>query len=195
MGEENGIKGNRGDFGMLPSTSSSNKQGSKSRRKRPTSNSSDDGGAKIIVALLAGAGAAFLLALILLMTRLESEELSNGLLNKNVGGARGVDDQIYLEEASEGHVPMGLNMQQKDRRVKLMEQIHGVKNLSKDKFNRMFNMPPGQPLEKIVVHKGEKIAVHPHHQQVDNDVSKKNAIATDEIHDNDKDKRNEKRAK
>ena len=196
MGDENGIKGNRGDFGMLPSTSSSSKQGKSTRRKRPTSNSSDDGGAKIIVALLAGAGAAFLLALILLMTRLESEELSNGLLNKNVGGARGVDDQIYLEEASEGHVPMGLNMQQKDRRVKLMEQIHGVKNLSKDKFNRMFNMPPGQPLEKIVVHRGEQIAVHPHHQQVDNDVSKKNAIATDEIHENDKlDKRNEKRAK
>ena len=147
---ENGIKGNNGEFNM----------DSKPRQKRPTTKrtSSDDGGAKIIIALIAGAGAAFLLALILLMSRLESQEMSNGLLNSNVGGAKGVDDQIYQEEASEGHLPMGMNADlAKDRRAKLISQISKVKNGANkklDKFTRMFNLPPGNPLEKIV-HKGE----------------------------------------
>jgi len=146
------IKGNNGEFKMGETKI-------RKKKRRSSKSSSDDGGAKIIVALLAGAGAAFLLALILLMSRLESDEVSNGLLNSNVGGAKGVDDQIYLEEAAEGHLPMGMNMQAnraKERRDKLISQIHRVKdgaNKKLDKFTRMFNLPHGNPLEKVV-HKG-----------------------------------------
>eukprot|EP00571_Detonula_confervacea_P010845 CAMPEP_0172301520 /NCGR_PEP_ID=MMETSP1058-20130122/3389_1 /TAXON_ID=83371 /ORGANISM="Detonula confervacea, Strain CCMP 353" /LENGTH=694 /DNA_ID=CAMNT_0013011663 /DNA_START=50 /DNA_END=2134 /DNA_ORIENTATION=+ len=154
---ESGTKGNKGDF-VLSSSSSS-----KPRRKRPAASSSNDGGAKIIVALIAGAGAAFLLALIMLMSRLEAEEMSNGLLNSNVGGAKGVDDQIYLEEAAQGRAPFGMLQQKdkqslmKDRREKIVSHIHQMKSVydrKLDKFTRMFDLPPGNPLD-LIVHKGE----------------------------------------
>ena len=164
MSEEDGIKGNTGDFGFPPNN--------KSRRKRPSNNSSAarssaatvDRGGKIIVALLAGAGAAFLLALILLMSRLESEELNNGLLNSNVGGSRGVDDQIYLEEVAQGHASLGImpkNSNNKDRinkrQAKLVSKVQTMKKFYDkrlEKITRLVGLPPGNPLEKIV-HRGE----------------------------------------
>eukprot|EP00584_Thalassiosira_punctigera_P001498 CAMPEP_0172534776 /NCGR_PEP_ID=MMETSP1067-20121228/7026_1 /TAXON_ID=265564 ORGANISM="Thalassiosira punctigera, Strain Tpunct2005C2" /NCGR_SAMPLE_ID=MMETSP1067 /ASSEMBLY_ACC=CAM_ASM_000444 /LENGTH=687 /DNA_ID=CAMNT_0013319611 /DNA_START=116 /DNA_END=2176 /DNA_ORIENTATION=+ len=153
MGQENGIKGNSGDF-VFPASSSS--KPNKPRRKRKSADS-DDGGAKIIVALLAGAGAAFLLALILLMSRLEAEEASNGLLNSNVGGAKGVDDQIYLEEVAQGRASPALQLNPKERQRKrqnrLVEQINkmeGVYDRRVKKFDRLFNLPKGNPLDRLV---------------------------------------------
>ena len=134
------------------------------RLKRGTKPNANDGGAKIIVALLAGAGAAFLLALILLMSRLESEESTNGLLNSNVGGAKGVDDAIYLEEVAQGHaspflLPKGDQQQQMvaHRQSKLMQHIAKVKGVydrKLHKFERAFNLPKDNPLGKII-HEGE----------------------------------------
>eukprot|EP00581_Thalassiosira_minuscula_P007585 CAMPEP_0183703064 /NCGR_PEP_ID=MMETSP0737-20130205/948_1 /TAXON_ID=385413 /ORGANISM="Thalassiosira miniscula, Strain CCMP1093" /LENGTH=679 /DNA_ID=CAMNT_0025929767 /DNA_START=1 /DNA_END=2037 /DNA_ORIENTATION=- len=148
---ENGTKGNSGDF-VFPSSSKSAR-----RKKSSSSSSSNDGGAKIIVALLAGAGAAFLLALILLMSRLEAEEATNGLLNSNVGGARGVDDQIYLEEVSQGRAsPALLNPKdrRRDRTNRLVESIVKMEkhyNNKLGKMTRMFNLPKGNPLD-VAVH-------------------------------------------
>mmetsp|Transcript_31469 Transcript_31469/g.59963 ORF Transcript_31469/g.59963 Transcript_31469/m.59963 type:complete len:693 (-) Transcript_31469:155-2233(-) len=160
MGQENGTKGNTGDF-VFPTTSSSSKPlNSKPRRKRK--HSSDDGGAKIIVALLAGAGAAFLLALIMLMSRLEADEVNNGLLNSNVGGARGVDDQIYLEEVAAGRASPALMKNSKermrDRANRLVESIgkmEGVYDRKLKKFDKMFNLPKGNPLD-VLVHGADK---------------------------------------
>lgn len=158
MGAENGTKGNTGDF-VFPSSSSSPSKPSARRRKRKAS--SDDGGAKVIVALLAGAGAAFLLALVLLMSRLESEEASNGLLNSNVGGAKGVDDQIYLEEVAAGRASPALmdpKARESDRRERLVEHMHKMKHAFDGhlkRFDKAFNLPPGNPLD-VIVHGAEK---------------------------------------
>mmetsp|Transcript_11927 Transcript_11927/g.22081 ORF Transcript_11927/g.22081 Transcript_11927/m.22081 type:complete len:688 (+) Transcript_11927:101-2164(+) len=151
MGKENGIKGNKGDF-LLSSSSSS-----KPRSRKRTS--SDDGGAKIIVALLAGAGAAFLLALLMLMSRLEADEINNGLLNSNVGGTPGVDDQIYLEEVAQGHASPALLQQdrKKDRQNRLVKHIgemESVYDRHLKKFDKMFNLPKGNPLD-LIVHEGK----------------------------------------
>ena len=99
------------------------------------------------------------------MSRLDAEEVNNGLLNSNVGGSKGVDDQIYLEEVAQGHASPGLlSGETKDklkvRREKLVNQIHMMKNVydhKLNKFTKMFDLPPGNPLEKIV-HEGEGFA-------------------------------------
>ncbi|KAL9180392.1 hypothetical protein ACHAXT_008362 [Thalassiosira profunda] len=152
--DENGIKGNAGDFGFPENGSKA-----KARRKPRRSTPKHDGGAKIMIALLAGAGAAFLLALVLLMSRLEAEEGSNGLLNSNVGGARGVDDQILAEEVAEGHASPALLQQdrQRKRANKLVQHIHKVKGVYDKKlakFKRAFDLPDGNPLERVI-HEGE----------------------------------------
>ena len=151
--DENGVKGNKGDF-VFPVSSTK-----PPKRKRVGSGKSVDGGAKIIIALLAGAGAAFLLALMMLMSRLEAEEMSNGLLNTNVGGAKGIDDQIISEEIAQGHASIGLMSKdrQKERRNKLVTQMKTMKkgyDKKLAKFTRMAGLKPGNPLEKMV-HEGE----------------------------------------
>ncbi len=95
------------------------------------------------------------------MSRLESEELNNGLLNSNVGGSKGVDDQIYLEEVSQGHASLGIMPNSKERlnmrQAKLVSKIHSTKKLydkKLEKISRLVGLPPGNPLEKVV-HKGE----------------------------------------
>lgn len=87
--------------------------------------------------------------------------MSNGLLNSNVGGARGVDDQIYLEEVAQGHVsplqPKDKQDLMMERRDKIVSQIHKMKSVydrKLDKFTRMFDLPKGNPLE-VIVHEGE----------------------------------------
>ena len=135
---EGGTKGNTGDFAFPKSPSNGNNSSNrtprnKKKRTRPLS-SNNDGGAKIIIALLAGAGAAFLLALLLLMSRLESQEFENGLLNSNVGGAQGVDDTLYEEQQEMGGalpLPKTQRLQQlpqsqqiaAERQSKLLEKI------------------------------------------------------------------------
>ena len=98
------------------------------------------------------------------MSRLESEELNNGLLNSNVGGSRGVDDQIYLEEVAQGHASLGImpnNTNNKDRlnkrQAKLVSKVQTMKKFydkKLEKITRLVGLPPGNPLEKIV-HRGE----------------------------------------
>eukprot|EP00970_Alexandrium_tamarense_P018626 scaffold13357_cov194-Alexandrium_tamarense.AAC.3 len=85
------------------------------------------------------------------MSRLEAEELANGLLNTGVGGAQGVDDQIYLEEVAQGRASPALR--QKDRQNKLVSQIEKLKHHYTDKmdrFSRLTGLKEGNPLEKIV---------------------------------------------
>ncbi len=94
------------------------------------------------------------------MSRLESEELSNGLLNSNVGGSKGVDDQIYLEEVAQGHASLGLKSDKDrttERQAKLVSKIHNIKALydkKLERISRLVGLPPGNPLEKVV-HRGE----------------------------------------
>jgi len=91
------------------------------------------------------------------MSRLEAEEATNGLLNSNVGGARGVDDQIYLEEVSQGRAsPALLNPKdrRRDRTNRLVESIVKMEkhyNNKLGKMTRMFNLPKGNPLD-VAVH-------------------------------------------
>jgi len=172
---ESGTKGNTGDFAFPKSSSngvssSTKTPRNKKKRLRPV-NPNNDGGAKIIIALLAGAGGAFLLALLLLMSRLESQEFENGLLNSNVGGAQGVDDTLYEEQQEMGGVlPLikGQRQQQQqqqpivqqmksqkqvatERISKLLEKIKMSKliNESKmDKFNKLFGANPLDPVMK-----------------------------------------------
>ena len=88
------------------------------------------------------------------MSRLESQELSAGLLNSNVGGAKGVDDQIYLEEVSQGHASIGA-MRQKKRQNHLVETIekakHGYQRVA-NKFSRLSNneRPEVNVIDRIV---------------------------------------------
>jgi len=155
--DERGTKGNNGEFNfptMIPPSTTTAK--TKQRKRK----SSGDGGAKIIIALIAGAGAAFILALMMLMSHLEADEMSNGLLNSNVGGARGVDDQIMQEEVAQGHASLGLLGSKdriKDRQHKLISQMKAMKkgyDTKLEKFTRLAGLKPGNPLEKIV-HEGE----------------------------------------
>eukprot|EP00984_Skeletonema_dohrnii_P010626 scaffold4141_cov117-Skeletonema_dohrnii-CCMP3373.AAC.9 len=178
---ENGTKGNTGDFNF-PKSSSSNGNNdrtprNKKKRVRPL-NPNNDGGAKIIIALLAGAGAAFLLSLLLLMSRLESQEFENGLLNSNVGGAQGVDDTLYEEQQEMGGVlplPNGawrkqhdlMQVQQKgqqqiatERQSKLLEKIKGFKDSNLDrmnKFNKLFGANPLDPVMKDANHELDRM--------------------------------------
>ncbi|KAL7465188.1 hypothetical protein ACHAXS_005520 [Conticribra weissflogii] len=127
------------------------------RRKRGTKSQTDNT-TRIIVALLAGAGAAFLLALTILMSRLESQELRNGLLKSNVGGAKGVDDQVILEEVSQGHASLGIGAglrQKKEskRREQLVEEIEKAKHVYgkvAEKFGKLTGAKDGNVLDSIV---------------------------------------------
>ena len=155
--DERGTKGNNGEFNFPTIIPPSTTTAKTKQRKRK---SSGDGGAKIIIALIAGAGAAFILALMMLMSHLEADEMSNGLLNSNVGGARGVDDQIMQEEVAQGHASLGLLGSKdriKDRQHKLISQMKAMKkgyDTKLEKFTRLAGLKPGNPLEKIV-HEGE----------------------------------------
>jgi hypothetical protein len=127
--DEHGTKGNNGEFNF-PSTIPTSTTTSSSKPKQRKRKSSGDGGAKIIIALIAGAGAAFILALMMLMSHLEANEMNNGLLNSNVGGARGVDDQIMQEEVAQGHASLGLLGSKdriKERQHKLISQMKAMK--------------------------------------------------------------------
>ena len=154
----NGLKGNTGEFAFP--TSSKSKARSR-KRKSSSSSSNADAGSKIIIALIAGAGAAFLLALVMLMSRLEAEEVNNGLLNSNVGGARGVDDQIIAEEVAEGPVLMQQKDRDRQRKTKLIESLGKMKkgyDKKLKKWERMFNLPKGNPLEVLVHEGGQELA-------------------------------------
>mmetsp|Transcript_15226 Transcript_15226/g.25046 ORF Transcript_15226/g.25046 Transcript_15226/m.25046 type:complete len:700 (+) Transcript_15226:131-2230(+) len=166
---ENGTKGNTGDFAFPKSSSTTPRQ--KKKSVRPL-NPNNDGGAKFIIALLAGAGAAFLLALLLIMSRLESQEFENGLLNSNVGGAQGVDDTLYEEQQEMGGVlplPKGqreqqLLQQQKnqqqiatERQSKLLEKIKMTKLTNEDKMNRFNRMFGANPLDPVMKDANEEL--------------------------------------
>lgn len=93
----------------------------------------------------------------MLMSRLEAEEGTNGLLNNNVGGAKGVDDAIYLEEVAQGHASFGMQLDPKDRarhrQNKLMERVGRMKeglDNKLEKWERAFQLPEGNPLDVMV---------------------------------------------
>ncbi|KAL7445913.1 hypothetical protein ACHAXM_011732 [Skeletonema potamos] len=181
--EENGIKGNTGDFAFPKKSSNNNgtsssslrSNNSKKKRVRPL-NPNNDGGAKIIIALLTGAGAAFLLALLLLMSRLESQEFQNGLLNSNVGGAKGVDDVLYEEQQEMGGalpLPKDQRYQKQQqqqlqqqtsqqqiatqRQSKLLEKIKITQRLNdfkRKKFDKLFG---ANPLDAVMKDANEEL--------------------------------------
>jgi len=131
---------------------------------RPLTNPNNDGGAKIIIALLAGAGAAFLLALMLLMSRLESQEFENGLLNSNVGGAKGVDDVLMYEEAQGKHYQRQqqiLQQQQSaaERQSKLLEKIQMTKRMNEFKMKKLDKLVGGaaNPLDAVMKEANEEL--------------------------------------
>lgn len=170
--EENGTKGNTGDF-AFPKSNGNGSGGSKtirSKKKRRPVNTNNDGGAKIIIALLAGAGAAFLLALLLLMSRLESQEFENGLLNSNVGGAQGVDDTLYEEQQEiGGALPLPHNAQRQqqqqqqllqqqksqqqivqERQSKLLEKVQMTKKINDARMKKFDKLFGPNPLDNIM---------------------------------------------
>jgi [Skp1-protein]-hydroxyproline N-acetylglucosaminyltransferase len=167
--EENGTKGNTGDFAFPKSSNGvggGNRTSSspKKKRVRPLTNPNNDGGAKIIIALLAGAGAAFLLALMLLMSRLESQEFENGLLNSNVGGAKGVDDVLMYEEAQGKHYQRQqqiLQQQQSaaERQSKLLEKIQMTKRMNEFKMKKLDKLVGGaaNPLDAVMKEANEEL--------------------------------------
>lgn len=130
-----------------------------STRRKVRRSTSNGGGSttKILVALLAGAGAAFLLASMMLMSRLEADELSNGLLEHGVGGTQGVDDQIYLEEVSQGRAAAmsrqkprmtkeDVEAAKKKRQKVIVDRIEKMKKgmeKKEKKFEKRFGMSDG----------------------------------------------------
>ena len=176
---EDGTKGNTGDFALPSKSSNGNRSSSSSNNKKKRGvrplNANNDGGAKIIIALLAGAGAAFLLALILLMSRLESQEFRNGLLNSNVGGAEGVDDTLYEEQEEMGgvfiHLPKGQRQQQlqqqqqqknqqqiaTERQSKLLEKVKMTKRMNDSRMKKFDKLFGANPLDSVMKDANEEL--------------------------------------
>lgn len=150
----NGVKGNAGEFGEYASSGASGglrkPRGKRKRRAR----AHDDGHVKVILALIMGAGGAFLLALLLLMSRLETDEASNGLLNSNVGGVAGVDDAIAAEEGGGGLRPdASQGERQRAREGRIVSQLHSMRRAYGEKakkIERMFNLPEDHPFDRLM---------------------------------------------
>ena len=169
---ENGTKGNTGDFAYT-GVGGGGRGGNKKTKRRPLNK--NDGGAKIIIALLAGAGGAFLLALLLLMSRLESQEFENGLLNSNVGGAKGVDDTLYEEQQEiGGALPLVKGQRERDvqeqqqktknqqqivqeRQSKLLEKIKMTKKITNSLIKKNDKLFGDTPLVQVMKDANEEL--------------------------------------
>jgi len=95
------------------------------------------------------------------MSRLESQEFENGLLNSNVGGAQGVDDTLYEEQQEMGGVlPLVKGQRQiaTERISKLLGKIKMSKYINEDKmnkFNKLFGA--NNPLDSVMKDANEEL--------------------------------------